>query len=222
MATWQGRSLGALCAGLMGTWLIAAPLQAQPPSSADQVIVKFSSQSEAGQALAQLDLATVENPAEDARLLEIARRFGERIGVPLRLERLTSGRELLLAVDHEALAATAARRLRQRDDVIRVAVSGSDTEAPRLTVEFEPESAFAEKVASETRVALESRSGASGSLVEVVAEVLSSDGNRAVLALDLDALMTGLLTRLEADPDVQYAQRNLRLGPYGAGAGGPG
>lgn len=225
MRTWQARLLAVLCAVMAGMWLIAAmPQQARPESSSDQVIVKFTSQSDAGQALARMDLAAIGDPTEDTRLNEIAEAFGERIGVPVRLESLTSGRELLLAVDHEALAVALAERLRQRDDVIsaEVADSGNGTKAPRLAVAFEPESAFAKLVAGGQRVTLESLSGEGGSGLEVEAEVESSSEDHAVLALDLDALMSSLLERVAADPDVQYAQRNLRLAPYRTGGEGRG
>ena len=41
---------------------------------------------------------------------------------------------------------------------------------------------------------------------------------RAVLALDPDALLGVLLARIEADPEVQYAQPNVRMRPYRAEA----
>src|SRR5262245_8403004 len=94
MRTWQARSLAALCAGMLGTWLIAAMPDARSESSSDQMIVKFTSDSAAGQALARLDLAATSDPAEDPRLNEVAQAFGSRIGIPVRLEGLTSGREL--------------------------------------------------------------------------------------------------------------------------------
>ena len=44
------------------------------------------------------------------------------------------------------------------------------------------------------------------------------DRERAVLALDPDALLGVLLARIEADPEVQYAQPNVRMRPYRAEA----
>src|SRR5690606_17627267 len=158
-------------------------------------------ESEAGQVLSRMDLAAVTDPAGDAQLAVIARDLGERIGMPLFLESLTSGRELLLALDRGALLGALAERLRQRDDVARVEVES--VEALRLVVAFEPDGAFADMVAGGRRV----------TLGEVEAEVLSAERGRAVLALDSDALMSTLLARLEADPAVQYAQPNLRLRP---------
>lgn len=207
------------CAGLVGMWLIAATSHAWSESSGDQVIVKFTSESEAGQILSQMNLAAIGDPAEDARVVGVAQDFSQRIGIPLRLERLTSGRELLLAVDHQALASALAERLRQREDVTgaEVADPGSAGEAPRLAVEFRPESAFAEMVAGGSRVALEGPGRS-----EIEALVQSSKRDRAILTLDPDALMSTLLARIEADPNVQYAQPNLRLRPYRAEAGGQG
>ena len=157
------RLLALLWACLLGTSLIAASPEARTESSADQVIVKFTSQSDAGRALAQMDLATIGDPAQDARLVELAQDFGERIGVPVRLESLTSGRELLLAVDRDALAAAVAARLRQREGVTSVEVAepttgaGGEPASPRLTVGLEPGSPFAARLARESR----SRAGAS-------------------------------------------------------------
>src|SRR5690606_23753660 len=97
MGTGRARSIAVWCAALTGAWLIAAGAHASP-GSADQVIVKFAPESEAGQVLSRMDLAAVVDPAGDAQLAAIARDLGERIGMPLSLESLTSGRELLLAL----------------------------------------------------------------------------------------------------------------------------
>lgn len=207
--------VAAWCAALACTWLIAASAHASP-SGADQVIVKFVPESAAGQVLSGIDLAAVADPAGDARLVAVARELGERIGIPLSLESLTSGRELLLALDQEALLGALAERLRRRDDVDSVEVTdpAGEGEGPRLAVAFEPDGGFADMVASSPRVTLGEG--------EIAAQVLSAERDRAVLALDADALMTTLLARLEADPAVQYAQPNLRLRPYRAHAGGQG
>jgi hypothetical protein len=228
MSMSRKRALALLCACLLGALLTAASPEAQTESSADQVIVKFTSQSEAGRALARMDLATIGDPAEDARLVELARDFGQRIGVPVRLESLTSGRELLLAVDRDALAAAVAERLRQREGVTSVAVAepttgpGGEPASPRLTVGFEPGSPIAARLARARRVVLGPLPGAGAGAPEVQAEVRSAAPDHADLVLDLDALVTGLLERVAADPNVQYAQRNLRLTPYQAGAEGRG
>jgi hypothetical protein len=215
-----GRPLVALAVALAGPWLVAASAHAAAESSGDQVIVKFTSHSEAGQILSGMDLAAIAEPAEDPRLIEVARDFGARIGIPLRLQGLTSGRELLLAVDYLALASALAEGLRQRGDITGVEVvrPASEERTPRLEVEFAPGSAFAEMVASGPRIALAPVSGPG----EIEAEVRRSERDRAVLMLDPDALMSALLARIEADPAVQYAQPDLRLRPYRAAVGGQG
>ena len=95
-----------------------------------------------------------------------------------------------------------------------MAEPASDGGAPRLEVEFEPGSAFAELVASGPRVALEPVAGVG----EIEVAVQRLDRERAVLALDPDALLGVLLARIEADPEVQYAQPNVRMRPYRAEA----
>lgn len=223
MATGWARSVAGLCAGLAGTLLIAATVHSSS-GGGDQVIVKFTSHSEAGETLAQMNLAAIAEPVGDTRLVEVARGLGERIGIPLRLESLTSGRELLLAVDHQALTSVLAERLRQRDGVTGVEVlqRPGHERAPRLEVEFEPDSAFAETIASGQQLALEALSGDGPARLGIEAEVQFHDRNHAVLALDPEALMTTLLARIEADPDVQYAQPNLLLSPYRGGTGAQG
>jgi hypothetical protein len=218
MRSLPARSLGALFASFMVTWLIVAIPGARSESGSDQLIVKFMPESPAGQALGRMDLAAIDDPAEDARLVEIAQAFGERIGIPLRLESLTSGRELLLAVDHEALAALAVARLRERDGVIEAAVVDQGPGSPRLTVAFEPGSAFATAVAGESRIVLGQLAGEGPSRMAVEAEVASSSQDQAILTLDLEALTSGLVEGLQSDPDVQYAQRNLQLRPFRADA----
>jgi hypothetical protein len=220
MRIWRARRLAGWGAWLLGAWLAAATPPAVSQSSGDQVIVKFREQSEAGQILSRLDLGAIADPAGDVRLTEVARELGERIGVPLRLESLTSGRELLLGIDYRQLAGALAERLRGRADIASVAVAdpGRADEAPRLEVEFEPESAFAKLLETGPRVALEPAAG----LGEIQAEVATSDRSRAVLTLDRDALMSAVLARIEADPDVLYAQSNLRMRPYRAEAGAQG
>jgi hypothetical protein len=213
------RPLAALAVALAGLWLVAATAHARAESGGDQVIVKFAPQSEAGQILSRMDLAAIADPAEDPRLIEVARDFGARIGLPLRLKGLTSGRELLLALDYRALASALAEGLRQRGDITGVEVTDpAGDEAPRLEVEFAPGSAFAEMVAAGPRIVLEPVAGQG----EIEVEVQRSDRDRAVLALDPDALMSALLARIEADPAVQYAQPDLRLRPYRAAVGGQG
>jgi hypothetical protein len=214
------RPLAALAVALAGLWLVAATAHARAESGGDQVIVKFAPQSEAGQILSRMDLAAIADPAEDPRLIEVARDFGARIGLPLRLKGLTSGRELLLAVDYRALASALADGLRRRGDITGVELMppASEERAPRLEVEFAPGSAFAKMVASGPRIALEPVFGQG----EVEVEVQRSDRDRAVLALDPDALMSALLARIEADPAVRYAQPDLRLRPYRAAVGGQG
>jgi hypothetical protein len=214
------RALIALAVALAGLWLVAATAHAGAGSGGDQVIVKFAPQSEAGQILSRMDLTAIADPAEDPRLIEVARDFGARIGFPLRLQSLTSGRELLLALDYQQLARALADGLRQRADVTGVELMppASEERTPRLQVAFAPGSAFAEMVASGPRIALDPVSGQG----EIEVEVRRSERDRAVLALDPDALMSALLARIEADPAVQYAQPDLRLRPYRAAAGGQG
>ena len=91
-----------------------------------------------------------------------------------------------------------------------MAEPASDGGAPRLEVEFEPGSAFAELVASGPRVALEPVAGVG----EIEVAVQRRYRERAVLALDPDALGV-LLARIEADPEVQYAQPNVRMAVSG-------
>jgi hypothetical protein len=212
--------LAALGIGLAVTWWATAT-QAQREGATDQLIVSFTPNSEAGQQVAGIDLAAVSDPTGDRRLLEIARAWGERLGVPLRVEGLTSGRELLFAIDQEALAAVVAERLGQREGVIDAEVvtgrSGSgDAGGPRIAVAVAPDSAFAAAVAGGERVVvLRDPSGDRSGQVPIATTVEASGPANATLALDLEALVSAVAEHLQADPDVRYVQRNLRLRPYG-------
>jgi hypothetical protein len=211
--------LAALGIALAVTWWAAAT-QAQREGATDQLIVSFTPDSEAGQQVAGIDLAAVSDPTGDRRLLEIARAWGERLGVPLRVEGLTSGRELLFAIDQEALAAVVAERLGQREGVIDAEVvtgrSGSgDAGGPRIAVAVAPDSAFAAAVAGGERMVVGDPSGDRSGYVPIAATVEASGPANAILALDLEALVSAVAEHLQADPDVHYVQRNLRLRPYG-------
>ena len=65
------------------------------------MIVKFAVRERSRAGAGADGLSAIADPAGDARLIQVARDFGERVGIPLLLESLTSGRELLLAVDQQ-------------------------------------------------------------------------------------------------------------------------
>jgi hypothetical protein len=203
-AAWYA-AIAALCCA-------SAAAYAQTGRTIGQVIVSFSSDSAAGQQLARLDLEAIDDPTGDARLLEIAHDLGERFGVPLRLEGLTSGRELLLAIDREAVMATAAERLAKRLGVTGVErLEPTEPGDARLAVAFQPDSEFAAAIATGSRLALGEPSGDGAGGLSVEAAVEDAGSADAILALDLDAIARRLLERLQADPQVRYAQPNLLL-----------
>ena len=105
--------------------------------------------------------------------------------------------------------------------LVPLGLRSSDGEPPHLEGEFEPGSAFAELVASGPRVALEPVGGVGE--IEVALQRL--DRERAVLALDPDALLPvllggsqGLFYAAGRSGGVRYGSSRDRPAPHGAAA----
>ena len=100
-----------------------------------EVLVKFAAASTGGKLLAAADPESIGTDAALARYLATA---SQEVGIPLRAERLTSGGELLLAIDEEALVSQVLERVRGDSRVEtaeeRKVVRESPFEAPQREV----------------------------------------------------------------------------------------
>jgi uncharacterized protein YcbX len=97
-------------------WSSLTPLPlaiAQAPGQ-PELIVRFAAGSQGRQAT----VAAMESGAQaQVHLHEIAQTLSEQIDMPVSVKRVTSGEELIVSVDSEALMAELTKRLQERDDV---------------------------------------------------------------------------------------------------------
>jgi len=190
-----------------------AAAQTPPPSPASapaaivpgELVVRFAE----GSPLAER-VASTKAPAEDAALAaELERSLGA-LGVPWTARQVTSGGELVLTIERERLRARLEARLTERPEIVAVA---PEPERKRIR----PASTFAVRL---TEVTPGTEAGA---LERATAQLASetgwplafapADGSPRVV-LDLRALTLALVERLNARPDVEYAQANPALSPY--------
>ena len=81
---------------------------------ANQIIVKFRDHTEGAHIV---DQAIVGELQDDPRLNSLIRELGNAHSTPIRPAQLTSGREVLISIDFQALVENILRRLRGRDEV---------------------------------------------------------------------------------------------------------
>ncbi len=96
-------------------WNSFMPLQAADETTLPkELIVKFAVGSEGRQTTLQ---AMQAGTAAEAHLQPLAQSLSEQINIPLTITRATSGQEVILAVDRDALMAELMERLQQRSDI---------------------------------------------------------------------------------------------------------
>ena len=190
----------------------------------EQVIVKFVAGSEAGRAVAAALAHGLEGSAEIAAL---AATLSRELEIPVRIERLTSGQELLIALDLAALSARLRRYFEAHEEVLRVRpldVVGTSERLysrPGVRLELRPGSP-SHRVLAEPRAA-EVEDPALRALTEDASQALGLPLSATAAAtldvtLDPEALTETLLQRLSERADVEYAEVNRLVPPLG-GAG---
>jgi len=222
MGRWSRVLLLVLCSWLPAPWSAAAepgPFASAMPG--EQVIVKFVAGSEAARAVAAALAHGLEGSAEIAAL---AATLSNELEIPIRIERVTSGQELLLAIDLAALSDRLWRYFEAHDEVLRVhpldALATPERLYRRLGVRLElrPDSrsqrALAEPpaAAADAPVLRELTDGAS----QALGVPLSATATATLdVALDVEALMETLVRRLNARADVEYAEEDRLVQPLG-------
>ena len=182
---------------------------------AGDLIVKFADTSAAGRVIAPI--VTGDSPV-DAASPTVAR-LSKQIAVPLLPVRVTSGRELLLAIDREQLAHELAQGAARAPGVQRVSpVAAAPTVLPAGQLEFVVQlkaDGDLQRQASRDIAARRAPSAEVEKTLQTVAGDLGSqasyryDGEgRPVLTLDITALTEAAVDRLRVQPDVEYAQAN--------------
>ena len=149
--------------------------------------------------------------------------FVLKVNVPLRISQITSGRELLCAIDSDAVARKVIQRVERRGDVTSAKAQNGGAEprpfasGPRLIVDLLPDSQTARKL-SETATTASAELQRFAETVgedaglKLMAETLGS--NQIRLTVDMGALLIKLTERLNERLDIEYAQPNYLLQPY--------
>lgn len=194
---------------------------AEEPFVAGELIVKFAPGSPVERALAGGSGELSGNAALAEGLANLSR----EAGVPLVARQLTSGGELLLALDREALVEETLGRLRENPNVTRAerqAQAETILPSPReeLRVDLRPGSEAARLALTAGR-----EGGAQPPALRALASLLLPDhparptarlagGAEVVLTLDLGALTLDLASRLRERPDVVTVELNRLAEAY--------
>ena len=225
VASFVAWSLTAACATAGGPFGIA-PSQRQS-TMAEQVIVRFTPGSAAQEVFAA---ALAGGPEATARVDALAASLSAELRLPLRIVRVTSGREFVLAIAADALAERLIEYLDARPDVqaARLLQPGDRTQQlhwnPVVEVEFGAGSHLGKALSG----------SASPEDLARNLEALTADVSNAVefpvnaraprpveFTIDIRAVTKVLVERLEARPDVQYAQPDLLMQPMRGNEGRP-
>lgn len=182
---------------------------------AGEVIVKFRSGTPGARATSR---ASAGGGAAEAALGPQIQGLSDAVGVPLRLERLASGGDLLLGVDGGRVQQKLLEALRGADGVAEVEPTretGTGEPPCGVRVRFAPSGPEAREVA---RASARPRGEEPLGPLEVTRRLQSrvgfplanrlGDSGELVVEPDLAALTRDVVHRLSQRPDVQYAQPN--------------
>lgn len=211
----------ALAASL--AWGQPPPLET-PPFVPGQVIVKFTAEGSGGRALAQADRDDLET---DTGLTHYLAVLSRDVAVPLRIERLSSGDELLLAIDLEALRSELLTHLRGDP---RVESAEEREVTPEAGLDEAGSEALVQFIAGSEAAATVRTSHAEGLETSPECQALARDllgdlghqpvtriagDSELVLGIDVRELTKELAARLRERPDIEYAQLNILLQTFG-------
>ena len=157
---------------------------------------------------------------EDDAMLGYLADFSNALGIPVRAQRLTSGREVLLEVDRDALSAALVELLRRDRDPESVRPVDTSAESPFQDPRVEVRLTFAPGSTEADLLAEARREDSAADPLDDLAEDLAGSMGLPLTAsatgdleLSLQISMTGLtaelLQRLREHPDVAAAELNL-------------
>ncbi|HET6521548.1 MAG TPA: hypothetical protein VFG47_17280 [Geminicoccaceae bacterium] len=224
------RRLGRLATVLAGLSVAAAGAAADGPAPRGvgaEAIVKFAPGTAALQAVEQASGAASAASRQQLRALE--QTLSREAGLPVVVRQLTSGREAVLAVDLQAIAAKLVRALEGEPEVEGARLVDDPASAPgparpvTVTVQPTPGGSLAQALATAGSAGSDSALGRLEAAVErevgapIAAEV--SSPTTLTVRLDTRALTGQLMDRLRAMPEVEYAQPNYLARPRGAPPG---
>jgi phosphohistidine swiveling domain-containing protein len=189
-------------------------------STAGDVIVKFAQGTDADQ---QVQRAAAHGDAPGNELSAHIAALGKELGVPLNAKRVGSGGTVLVAIVQADLPATIVEKLRERSSVrraTRVAAETPET-APQIRIDFMPGSDEAAALGAipadiTARRATASRLAADlGRALGVPLDGEIDSERHLLVTVSLDRMAMQLASQLGKRPDVQYAQPNHTVRPYG-------
>lgn len=194
------------------------PPQPQPILG-EQIIVKFAAHTPARDVAAS---ALAGGPEIQARLNGLSASLSAELGIPLRIVRPTSGQELVIAIDTDALASRLVAHLSARADVkgVRLLETGDKARQrywnPTIAVEFQAESPLGQALAEPSEGDAERLKGFAAEVSDDVGFPVSARAPRTVeLIIDMSSVATDLVEQLKRRTDVEYAQRDRLLRPFG-------
>lgn len=166
------------------------------------LIVKFTAASEAGLLLAQAQHKT---PLDDQLLMQLAVRLSTEMQVPLVPMYVTSGQELVLAIERTQVAQAIKQQLTRRPGIRRVKVAtNAKSILPADKIGFIVEC----RAHCLTQVPVPLRVG----IYPPLSGQAAANGGM-ILTLDLMEITRAVVAQLKDRPDVLYAQPNQMLRP---------
>jgi hypothetical protein len=201
--------------------LVGRPAAGQeaPPPSTREFIVKFKPGSAGDRAAAEAMQDPSRQPGAFAGLSES---LGRDTGIPVHISAVTSGREIVMAVDAAAVTSTVVAALTERPDVVRAIPLDMDgtphaiLRDPVIAVEFTADSPIGRRLASGRPEPL-SEDPAFRELQDGIARIAGVPPaplpNAAAFTLDVGRLTTELGDRLKQRTDVEYVQPNTLVQP---------
>lgn len=208
---------------------IAGPVRPGSPSQhqatmSGEVIVKFMSNSEIGQAGAA---AVRGEELPKPRLKNLASSLSDQLNIPVEIKGITSGQEFVLRVDTETLVSQLLEQLKARKAVLNASLLAKGNERRlqeqhQVLVEFVSNSDLARALAKspgDLRNSMVLDRFIRGLEAELGGTLTgrSPGPDQIILSIDTASLTATLLERLKKRPDVEYAQPNLLLQPLPAG-----
>ena len=172
-----------------------------------EVIVKFAEGSPGAPPVTRSGENPLEEPAFSSFLLSLSK----EVGIPFQPAQVTSGREVLIAIDEVQLRESLLRRLRQDSRV-------KDVEAvtpERKYISDKPQTHFVVALSDPLRSESERQrftADLEKDLGIPLARSVSAE-NDLVLILDLKPLTLQLVAKLQTRAEVEYAQTNAVLEP---------
>lgn len=179
-----------------------------------EVIVKFSPETEASDVVAH---AAKEDARDDVRLNSYLDFLSEKVRIPLRVKRFTSGGEVVFTIQQELLASRLEARLRNHPQVARLWRSDTDKKAGtaargEIILEFAEGSQEAKILAKGREKELQKWTRALEQDLGIRLGTRVTRHDHLVVVIEMHPLTLELVERLKKQKDVEYAQPNRLFG----------